>query len=314
MLLGASKGRTTKVIEISSMGLSDPEKKRSISSRKNNVSTVVRPEQSDDMWKVKWMDEYDTIKKKLAEEKQMFRKQIIQAKQWFKKKRDSLVAENKLLSAKIERQSVRTNRLKCKYRELKSKHEDKADSWSQTVDDKCDQFTQMECDQFTDASTQTCHDISNANGMGDNETTASRTPASSPIQDNGIEMTSLIETAASSSEPNRQFFLDHTYSKPSTDGNDASKAKSKEHTCDNCGYTTHHMHRFNVHCKNHCATEPVKDITCSICQKNYTRDGFRSHIRHFINGEHESRGKHANYSKQYHRRLLEQFKSSHSSK
>lgn len=297
MLLGASKERTPKVIEISSMGLPNPEKKRSISSKKNNVvSAVVRPEQSDQIWKVQWMEEYDTMQKKLAAEKQMFKNQIIRTKQWFKKERDSLITKNKLLSAKIERQNVRNNRLKYKYRELKSKHKDKADV--------CDQFTQMECDQFNDAFTQTCHDIpieSNANGEGDNKTTTSGT-------------ISPFETTASSSEPNRIFFSDHIYSKPSTDENDASKAKLEKHTCDDCGYTTYHLHRFNVHCKNHCVTEPVKDVICSICQKNYTRDGFRSHIRHFINGEHEPRGKHANYSQQYHRRLLEQFKSSHSSK
>lgn len=103
--------------------------------------------------------------------------------------------------------------------------------------------------------------------------------------------------------------LDHRHATLPTAENDTPKRKLIKFNCD-CGYETTHKHRLTVHRAEHCQKEAEKDVTCSICFKKFTRNGFRSHLRHFIKGKHDSRGKHGGYTKEYHQQLLDKFKSS----
>lgn len=219
MLLSANKSREPRVILIPSEGLSNPEQKRPRplqSKKKNNVSATEPAKQAENKWMVQWMDEYDSLQKKLIQAEQMFRKNLNQRKQWFKKERKSLIAKNKFLHSKIKRQNFHEFRLKYRYRELKLKYANEAiaHAWSQT-----------DC-AFDNKSTQTDRQITIADQLI-NVASSVQSNENGTNVNNLTEMHSPRKSDASVFKTNQIIFVEHSYAESPLAEKQTSKAKKK---------------------------------------------------------------------------------------
>lgn len=84
--------------------------------------------------------------------------------------------------------------------------------------------------------------------------------------------------------------------------------------CANCSYVAKRKHTLTIHMKQHCiginvSKETIKNKTCRICQKMFTHDGLRSHLRGFIkNRSRRIRGIHKNFDVEYHEIYLDEIR------
>lgn len=97
--------------------------------------------------------------------------------------------------------------------------------------------------------------------------------------------------------------------------NSSSKVlPKKQFRCANCSYIAKRKYTLKVHMKQHCTginvpKEMIKDKTCRICQKMFTHDGLRSHLRGFIKDtSRKIRGIHKNFDVDYHKIYLDEIK------
>lgn len=81
--------------------------------------------------------------------------------------------------------------------------------------------------------------------------------------------------------------------------------------CSGCGYTAKHKSHLKKHQIEHCniitqrKKKEMRTSVCPICEKKYTHDGLRSHLRNYKTKNQVFRGLHAAYSTEQHSKLLE---------
>lgn len=86
--------------------------------------------------------------------------------------------------------------------------------------------------------------------------------------------------------------------------NDGSQLK--RHKCPNCPYSTDLSNRMKVHMKENCiASIPNKDNMCRICEKWFTWNQLRDHLRNYTHENQKPRGKHSEHSPEEHQKILD---------
>lgn len=84
--------------------------------------------------------------------------------------------------------------------------------------------------------------------------------------------------------------------------------------CQNCSYVAKRKYALNIHQLQHCkATKNTKskDKTCRMCQKKFTHDGLRSHLRGFIGAPNKNRqikSAHKSFTIECHKAYLNEIK------
>lgn len=92
-----------------------------------------------------------------------------------------------------------------------------------------------------------------------------------------------------------------------------SEAKPTRYRCATCQYNSKRKYTVEIHQKQHCKglRMVIKNKICKICDKRYTHDGLRSHLRGLIGAfktNRKVRGVHANYSVEQHEEYLDRIK------
>lgn len=88
----------------------------------------------------------------------------------------------------------------------------------------------------------------------------------------------------------------------------------KRFRCANCKYAAKRKYTVDEHQQQHCKATTVhlfKDKTCMVCDKAFTHDGLRSHLRGYIlsaEKKRKIRGIHQHFSIEEHRSLLDDIK------
>lgn len=102
------------------------------------------------------------------------------------------------------------------------------------------------------------------------------------------------------SEHTKEIFIEHNY---------ALNMKIKgedEFECSVCGYITDIRTRFRRHKAEHCDKKPNLSEACPICDKVYTHNGLRDHLRNYTVQNRAFRGVHKKFTVKYHKNLLAQ--------
>lgn len=94
----------------------------------------------------------------------------------------------------------------------------------------------------------------------------------------------------------------HSYAMP------YDKKPVRMYRCSNCSFETTKKDTLDKHEAAFCILEPVLDMKCFICEKLFTYDGLRGHLRYFATSKHSAKNSHAKYSPEDHQMLLEQLK------
>lgn len=96
--------------------------------------------------------------------------------------------------------------------------------------------------------------------------------------------------------------------------NTLSKSRKKVHAtifkCRFCGYKAEregHVKSHHEYCKNN-PNRNQKLLHCEICEKSFTVRRLYDHLRGFTTGKHNPRGKHGEFSTEYHINLWNKFK------
>lgn len=97
-----------------------------------------------------------------------------------------------------------------------------------------------------------------------------------------------------------QFF--HSYAKPH------SEKSIRFFYCSNCCFKTTKKNNLIKHEAAFCRIEPIRDVRCQICEKKFTYDALRGHLRHYATGKYKPKNKHMNHTPEQHKMLLEQLK------
>lgn len=92
--------------------------------------------------------------------------------------------------------------------------------------------------------------------------------------------------------------------------------QKKKFPCPNCDYVSKRKYTLKIHKEQHCdganiPKDVIKNKICDICQKSYTHDGLRSHLRGFIDAPKKNRkvrGIHVTFSAEYHETYLNKIK------
>lgn len=81
----------------------------------------------------------------------------------------------------------------------------------------------------------------------------------------------------------------HSYARPPK----SVASATYKYKCPDCkfAYKTNKKSNFEFHFAR-CNKEPTNDLNCPICEKVYTYDTLRQHLRHFASGKHMATNKH----------------------
>lgn len=95
--------------------------------------------------------------------------------------------------------------------------------------------------------------------------------------------------------------LIHSYAKP------YAAESVRMYKCHSCGYKTPKKDNLVKHMVS-CVSGKILDEKCPVCGKSFTYDGLRGHLRYFAIGKHITKNKHAQYTPQQHKTMLEHLK------
>lgn len=93
----------------------------------------------------------------------------------------------------------------------------------------------------------------------------------------------------------------HSYSKPYV------SEPVRVYECQYCGYKTPKKDNLVKHIVS-CISMKVRDEICPVCEKSFTYDGLRGHLRYYAIGNYIAKTKHAQYTPQEHKTMLEYHK------
>lgn len=86
------------------------------------------------------------------------------------------------------------------------------------------------------------------------------------------------------------------------------KCSKMYYFCSDCKFKTTKKSNLMQHKNAVHQQESLQKMQCPVCEKQFTYDGLRGHLRHFSTGSHDAKNQHAKYTPLEHKMMLEKLK------
>lgn len=288
-------------------------------SNSQSVPTKLAMKNDDNSWQLKWMMQYDSLRKEFQDRLQKSEEISEQKLSEIEALQNQMKKIPKLEAKIIESEKI-IHELKkeCKKLQLKVLAGENKTTQTDTNIVPIDAYTQTEI-MKGDQCVQTLEIAEAVNGDDNQRVDDTLTMEIAVSEDFVQKIYSHAQTdeiVNDDQNADDMFTMEitvsddyvrniHSYAKT---GEFIPKVRQFKYKCVDCKFATNKKSNFHDHKTENCVEKPKKNMKCPICNRSFTYRTLRHHLNYYATGKFKAHGKHATHTPIHHAFLLEQHK------